>query len=211
MIAWHCEWNEDIPYQDPRNSEIQMELAPDRYRFILTRPFVADPGARWIYGAAATALIGALIVKGTGQSLPDYARACESVRAARHRRDRMDQRPRRRTGAVVRLADDARAISRVSASSSSIAAGGKAGRSSRRSGSTPPSGRTSPQTNFAATAISGISAILPSGSRGQGRPMDRRLRVRRSAPVRAARFRASWSPSRPEITRPGSRDSADQT
>jgi len=69
------EWNEDIPYQDPANSEIQMEMAPDRYRYIFSRPFMADPGARWIYGAAATELIGALIVKGTGQSLPDFARA----------------------------------------------------------------------------------------------------------------------------------------
>ena len=69
------EWNEDIPYQDPANSEIQMEQAPDRYRYIFSRPFVADPGARWIYGAAATTLIGKLIQKGTGQSLPDFARA----------------------------------------------------------------------------------------------------------------------------------------
>ena len=69
------EWNEDIPYQDPANSEIQMERAPDRYRYIFSRPFVADPGARWIYGAAATTLVGKLIQKGTGQSLPDFARA----------------------------------------------------------------------------------------------------------------------------------------
>jgi CubicO group peptidase (beta-lactamase class C family) len=69
------DWNEDIPYQDPANSEIQMEMAPDRFRYIFSRPFVSDPGARWIYGAAATELIGALIVKGTGQSLPDFARA----------------------------------------------------------------------------------------------------------------------------------------
>src|SRR5450631_967131 len=69
------EWNEDIPYQDPANSEIQMERAADRYRYILSRPFVADPGARWIYGAAATALIGKLIQNGTGQSLPEFARA----------------------------------------------------------------------------------------------------------------------------------------
>ena len=68
------DWNEDIPYQDPANSEIQMERAPDRYRYIFGRPFMADPGTRWIYGAAATALIGRLIVKGTGQSLPDFAR-----------------------------------------------------------------------------------------------------------------------------------------
>ena len=27
------EWDESLPYTDPRNSEIAMELAPDRYRF----------------------------------------------------------------------------------------------------------------------------------------------------------------------------------
>jgi CubicO group peptidase (beta-lactamase class C family) len=68
------DWNEDIPYQDPANSEIQMEKAQDRYRYIFSRPFIADPGTRWIYGAASTALIGKLIQDGTGQSLPDFAR-----------------------------------------------------------------------------------------------------------------------------------------
>jgi CubicO group peptidase (beta-lactamase class C family) len=68
------EWNEDIPYEDPNNSEVLMEASPDRYRYIFSRPFMADPSTRWIYGAAATTLIGRLIVKGTGQSLPDFAR-----------------------------------------------------------------------------------------------------------------------------------------
>lgn len=69
------DWNEDIPYQDPANSEIQMELAADRFGYIFTRPFIADPGTRWIYGAAGTAIIGRLITQGTGMSLPDFARA----------------------------------------------------------------------------------------------------------------------------------------
>jgi len=69
------EWNEDIPYEDPANSEDQMDQAPDPYRYIFSRTFVAEPGARWIYGAAATALIGRLIRKGTGQPLPEFARA----------------------------------------------------------------------------------------------------------------------------------------
>src|SRR4051812_20787230 len=69
------DWNEDIPYQDPANSEIQMEMAPDRYRYIFGRRLIADPGTRWIYGAAGTTLIGRLIVKGTGQPLPDFAHA----------------------------------------------------------------------------------------------------------------------------------------
>lgn len=69
------DWNEDIPYQNPANSEIQMELAPDRYRYIFSRPFIAEPGTRWIYGAAGPQLVAKLVMDGTGQSLPDFARA----------------------------------------------------------------------------------------------------------------------------------------
>lgn len=69
------EWNEDVSYRDPSNSETAMEEAADRYRFILDRPFVAEPGARWNYCGGATALIARLIAKGTGQTLPEFARA----------------------------------------------------------------------------------------------------------------------------------------
>jgi CubicO group peptidase (beta-lactamase class C family) len=69
------DWNEEVPYEDPANGEARMESAPDRYQYIFSRAFVADPGMRWIYGAAAPTLIGRLIQKGTGQSLPDFARA----------------------------------------------------------------------------------------------------------------------------------------
>jgi CubicO group peptidase (beta-lactamase class C family) len=69
------EWDEQLPYTDPRNSEIAMERAPDRYRFILERPIVAPPGTRWIYNGGATALLGRLIARGTGRTLPEFARA----------------------------------------------------------------------------------------------------------------------------------------
>lgn len=68
------DWNEDIPYQNPANSEIQMEKTPDRYRYIFTRPFIAEPGTRWIYGAPGTELAARLIRNGTGESLPGFAR-----------------------------------------------------------------------------------------------------------------------------------------
>jgi CubicO group peptidase (beta-lactamase class C family) len=68
------EWDENRPYSDPLNSEIAMELAPDRYRFVLDRPIIAEPGSRWIYSGGSVALIGAIIARGTGQSLPDFAR-----------------------------------------------------------------------------------------------------------------------------------------
>ena len=69
------QWNEiGLPYDDPKNDEIGMEMAKDRCRFILDRPIIGPPGKRWLYCGGATALIGRLIAKGTGLSLPDYAR-----------------------------------------------------------------------------------------------------------------------------------------
>jgi CubicO group peptidase (beta-lactamase class C family) len=69
------QWDEIlIPYSDPKNDEIGMEMAKDRYRFILERPVISPPGKRWLYSGGATALLGRIIAKGTGQALPDYAR-----------------------------------------------------------------------------------------------------------------------------------------
>src|SRR5205823_12526553 len=68
------EWNEDVPYASAANGEIAMELVPDRYRFILERPIVEEPGTRWRYSGGATALIGRLIASGGVVSLADFAR-----------------------------------------------------------------------------------------------------------------------------------------
>jgi CubicO group peptidase (beta-lactamase class C family) len=67
------EWNEDLPYSDPRNGERQMEAAADRYRFVLDRPLVAAPGERWNYNGGATAVIAKLVSRGTGRPLLDFA------------------------------------------------------------------------------------------------------------------------------------------
>ncbi|MCI4660947.1 MAG: beta-lactamase family protein [Neomegalonema sp.] len=73
-MSMGTEWDETLPYTDPRNSEIAMEQAPDRLRFILDRPMIAQPGESWTYNGGATALIAALIVRGTGKDLESYAR-----------------------------------------------------------------------------------------------------------------------------------------
>ena len=51
-----------------------MEMAPDRYRFMLERRVVMEPGKRWTYSGGATALLGRIIADGTGKPLPDFAR-----------------------------------------------------------------------------------------------------------------------------------------
>ncbi|MEN3615485.1 serine hydrolase [Plantactinospora sp. ZYX-F-223] len=68
------EWREELPYDNPTNAEIAMELAPDRYRYVLSRPVVEPPGTRWTYCGGATALLGRLIADGTGQPLAEYGR-----------------------------------------------------------------------------------------------------------------------------------------
>jgi len=68
------EWDESAPYTSTANSEIAMETAPDRFRFILERPIVEAPGTRWRYSGGASALLGRLIARGTGQPLQEFAR-----------------------------------------------------------------------------------------------------------------------------------------
>ncbi|MEM8538788.1 MAG: serine hydrolase, partial [Pseudomonadota bacterium] len=68
------QWDESLPYTDPRNSEIAMELAKDRYRFVLNRPMVADPGTIWTYNGGAVAILAHLISRGAGMDIDEYAR-----------------------------------------------------------------------------------------------------------------------------------------
>ena len=75
-MTFGTEWDElGIPYSDPRNSEVAMDAAPDRYRFVLERRVVRAPGEAWTYNGGATALLARLIAKGTGQPLEAFAQA----------------------------------------------------------------------------------------------------------------------------------------
>lgn len=66
-------WNENLPYTDPTNSEIAMELAEDRYRYVLEQPLTHEPGARWVYNGGALAVAAKLISDGVGMPLDKYA------------------------------------------------------------------------------------------------------------------------------------------
>jgi CubicO group peptidase (beta-lactamase class C family) len=69
------EWDElTIPYGEAGNSDMAMEAAPDRFRYVLERPILSEPGKNWVYCGGATALLGHLIERGTGLPLLDYAR-----------------------------------------------------------------------------------------------------------------------------------------
>ena len=61
-------WDENLPYSDYDNSETQMDLAPDPYRYVLTRPVDTKPGAVWNYSGGSAVLISAMLHQATGKT-----------------------------------------------------------------------------------------------------------------------------------------------
>jgi CubicO group peptidase (beta-lactamase class C family) len=68
------EWNEDIPYTDPRNDEIRMTRDADPLRYALSRPFVHEPGAEFNYNGGSTQVLAAVLARATKSPLRDYVR-----------------------------------------------------------------------------------------------------------------------------------------
>lgn len=67
-------WNEEVPYNDPENSEIKMANASDPVRFVLSEPMDTVPGAVWKYNGGTTQLLAAIIKKVSGQDVDEFAR-----------------------------------------------------------------------------------------------------------------------------------------
>jgi CubicO group peptidase (beta-lactamase class C family) len=68
------QWDEEkYPYSSPLNSEIAMDRAPDRYRYVLEQPVAAEPGTTFNYSGGDTALLAAVIERATKMRLDDYA------------------------------------------------------------------------------------------------------------------------------------------
>jgi len=68
------EWNEEVPYTNPKNDEIVMIRSRNPMRYVLSRPIVAPPGTRWRYNGGTTQALGTIVQRATKQPLADYAR-----------------------------------------------------------------------------------------------------------------------------------------
>lgn len=68
------EWNEEIPYNDPRNDEIKMSRDAQPLRYALSRPFVHVPGSEFNYNGGLTHVLAAVLERATKMSIEDYAR-----------------------------------------------------------------------------------------------------------------------------------------
>ncbi len=66
------EWDEEIPYTDPKNSEIRMDNAPDAIEFVLSQQIVDTPGKSYAYSGGSSQLLAAIIEKATGMRVDKY-------------------------------------------------------------------------------------------------------------------------------------------
>ena len=73
MMTSGLEWNEDVPYDNPENSEIQMTESADPIAFILSRPMALPAGKEWKYNGGTTQLLAAIIERVSGKKLDAFA------------------------------------------------------------------------------------------------------------------------------------------
>ena len=66
------EWNEDVPYDDPRSDSSLMEATDDWVQYVIDKPMTAEPGKVFNYNSGATELLAYIFQKETGQDLEKY-------------------------------------------------------------------------------------------------------------------------------------------
>ena len=68
------EWNEEIPYTNPRNDEIRMTQDSQPVRYVLSRPLAFAPGEEYTYNGGLTQIMAVVLSRATRTSLSEYAR-----------------------------------------------------------------------------------------------------------------------------------------
>jgi CubicO group peptidase (beta-lactamase class C family) len=67
------EWNEGLPYDDPKNSCSLMEASFDWVKFTVDQPMFEEPGTRFNYNSGATQLLSRIFRATAGQDIEEYA------------------------------------------------------------------------------------------------------------------------------------------
>ncbi|HEY2376291.1 MAG TPA: serine hydrolase [Gemmatimonadaceae bacterium] len=67
------DWNESLPYTDPKNTATALEESADWTKFTIDRPMSADPGSVFNYNSGASALLAYVFVRATGHDIEEYA------------------------------------------------------------------------------------------------------------------------------------------
>jgi CubicO group peptidase (beta-lactamase class C family) len=67
------DWNENLPYIDPRNNAVAMEASRDWVDYTINLPMAREPGLEFNYSSGETELLAHIFRKATGQDIEEYA------------------------------------------------------------------------------------------------------------------------------------------
>jgi CubicO group peptidase (beta-lactamase class C family) len=67
------DWNEGLPYSDPRNDAIVMEASFDWVQYIIDKPMAIEPGQSFNYNSGSSQLLSFVFRKATGKDIEEYA------------------------------------------------------------------------------------------------------------------------------------------
>ncbi len=67
------DWNEDLPYTDPKNSETMMDRSNNPVEYFLSQPMIDKPGTKYNYSGGCTQALAAIVEKATGMSIDQFA------------------------------------------------------------------------------------------------------------------------------------------
>lgn len=57
------DWNENVPYDNPENDEIQMTSSQDPIKYVLSQPMINEPDEKFNYSGGATQVLAEIIIR----------------------------------------------------------------------------------------------------------------------------------------------------
>lgn len=67
------EWNEGLPYTDPKNDAVVMEASHDWVTYTINKPMAREPGELWNYSSGESELLASIFHTATGMDIEEYA------------------------------------------------------------------------------------------------------------------------------------------
>jgi CubicO group peptidase (beta-lactamase class C family) len=66
------EWDEEISYLNPANSEYRMNHSPNATEFVLSRKLTTKPGSKFVYSGGCSHLLAEIIKRTTGRPIDEF-------------------------------------------------------------------------------------------------------------------------------------------
>ncbi len=66
------DWNENLPYIDPRNTAVGLEESADWIAYTIDRPMMREPGTQFNYSSGESALLAHIFREATGTDIEEY-------------------------------------------------------------------------------------------------------------------------------------------